>query len=125
MALTLAVMPDLFAICRLDGDAAIPTWAKTCDFYSITRTRDELSIVCLQHRVPSDVRHEAGWRCLKVEGPLDFALVGIMASLTTALAQAGISLFAVSTYDTDYLLVKDNDLERATGALAAAGHRIR
>ncbi len=124
MNLRLTLLPDLFAVCRLDHDTPIPTWALTGSFSSITRTPDEVSIVCVERDVPPGIQHEPGWRCLKVEGPLDFALVGIMASLTTALAQAGISLFAVSTYDTDYLLVKATDLERATVALTAAGHRV-
>ncbi len=124
MALTLTLLPDPFAVCRLDREALIPDWAQTSGFYSITRTHDELSIVCFQRCVPAGVQHEAGWRCLKVEGPLDFALIGILASLATPLARAGVSLFAVSTYDTDYLLVKDNDLEQAAAALREAGHRI-
>ncbi len=124
MALTLALLPDLFSVCRLAPNDRIPGWAQTGDFCSITRTCDELSIVCSQGSVPAGIRHESGWRCLKVEGPLDFALVGILASLTTALTQAGISLSAVSTYDTDYLLVKDKDLDGAVAALTAAGHRV-
>jgi hypothetical protein len=122
--LTLSVLPDAFAICRLDPEAAIPGWATADRFFSITRTHDELSIVCLQRDVPAGIRCEPGWRCLKVEGPLALSLIGIMASLSSTLAQAGISLFALSTYDTDYLLVKEDKLERAIRALAEAGHRI-
>jgi hypothetical protein len=122
--LTLSVLPDVFAVCRLDQDAAIPGWATTGRFFSITRTHDELSIVCLQRDLPAGIRCEPGWRCLKVEGPLALTLIGIMASLTSTLAQAGISLFAVSTYDTDYLLVKQDNLEQAILALAGAGHQI-
>ncbi len=95
----------------------------TADFCSITRTADEVSIVCPLGRVPDDVRRESGWRCLKVEGPLDFALTGILASLAVPLAQAGISIFAISTYDTDYLLVKD--LDGAVATLTGEGHLIR
>ena len=120
----LTLLPDVFAVCRLDRNSLVPDWGLSGDFYSITRTAEELSVVCLQRDVPAGVQHEAGWRCLKVAGPLDFALIGILASLTAPLAQAGISLFAVSTYDTDYLLVKEVDLERATTALTAAGHRV-
>jgi hypothetical protein len=125
MSLTLSVLPDVFAICRLDSDAAMPGWATAGGFFSITRTQDELSIVCLQDAVPAGVRCESGWRCLKVEGPLALTLIGILASLTSALAQAGINLFAVSTYDTDYLLVQEDKLERAILALSEAGHTIQ
>ncbi len=124
MTLTLTLLPDLFAVCRLDRETPVPSWAQTGDFSSITRTRDELSIVCLQRSVPSGFQYEADWRCLKVEGPLDFALIGILASLTTPLAQAGISLFAVSTYDTDYLLVRAGGLATAVRALSDAGFDV-
>lgn len=81
-------------------------------------------MVCPEADVPSGVLAEAGWRCLKVQGPLDFALVGVMASLTGPLAAAGVSLFALSTYDTDYLLVKAGNLAQAVDALESAGHTV-
>jgi uncharacterized protein len=121
--LTLSVLPETFAVCRLDRDSSVPTWATTTSFFSITRTADELSIVCPQNQLPDGIPCEGGWRCLKVEGPLDFALTGILASLAVPLAQAGISIFAISTYDTDYLLVKD--LNRAIATLTKHGHRIQ
>jgi hypothetical protein len=124
MNLTLSILPDVFAICRLAPDATIPGWATAGRFLSITRTHDELSIVCLQNDVPTGIHCEPGWRCLKVEGPLALMLIGILASLTSTLAEAGINLFAVSTYDTDYLLVQEHNLDRAVQALAGAGHRI-
>jgi hypothetical protein len=123
-ALTLSVLPDSFAICRLDADAPIPPWASALGFSSVTRTRDDLSIVCQQHVVPAGVRCERDWRALRVDGTLDFALTGILASLAAPLAHAGISIFAISTFDTDYLLVKETDLPRAVQTLSAAGHRI-
>jgi hypothetical protein len=91
---------------------------------AIIRTQEELSIVCEQENVPPDIRCERNWRAMKVAGPLDFALVGVLASLAGALADAGVSVFALSTYDTDYLLVKADTLERAIDALEAAGHRV-
>ena len=109
--LALSLLPDTLAICRLAPDAEVPAWAWTGEPASVTRTRDELSVVCRMDAVPKDVRAEAGWRCLKVDGPLDFALTGILAALSAPLAAAGISLFAVSTYDTDYLLVKAENLD--------------
>jgi hypothetical protein len=122
--LTLSLLPETLGVCRLARDAEVPAWAWTGEPASVTRTRDELSIVCRADAVPRDVRAEGGWRCLKVDGPLDFALTGILAALTAPLAAAGISLFAVSTYDTDYLLVKAESLDRATEVLRGAGHRV-
>ncbi len=123
--LNLSILPDVFAICRFDADAPIPPWVTTRDFFSITRTRGELSIVCPQRDVPAGVRCERDWRALKVDGTLDFALTGILASLAAPLADAGISIFAISTFDTDYLLVKDTNLQRATAVLSQAGHQVR
>ena len=122
--LKLTLLPDTLAICRLPRDAAIPGWALASDFYSITRTADELSLVCHQRDVPDDVQRDGDWRCLKVHGPLAFSMVGVMASLATPLADAGISIFVISTFDTDYLLVKQAPLESALAALTAAGHSI-
>lgn len=122
--LTLAVVPGRWAVCRLDPQAGMPDWALGGDFFSITRTTDELSIVCSEAGVPEGVQGERGWAGLKVEGPLDFSLTGVLASLAQPLAEAGISIFAVSTYDTDYLLVKAGALERAVAVLAQAGFEI-
>lgn len=122
--LTLSILPDTLAICRLRKNATIPDWAVSGEFFSITKTADELSIVCHQGSVPENVRCEKDWRCLKVEGTLDFSLTGILAALAAPLAEAGISIFAVSTFDTDYLLVKEHQLENAIQVLSAAGHLI-
>ena len=118
-------MPGRLAVCRLDPQAAVPDWALSGDFSSITRTTDELSIVCSEAGVPEGVLCERGWAGLKVEGPLDFSLTGVLASLAQPLAEAGLSIFAVSTYDTDYLLVKAGDLDRAVVVLAEAEHTVR
>jgi len=122
---SLTVLPGRFTVCRLHRRAAVPDWALGGDFFSITRTTDELSIVCREADVPEEVPCERGWACLKVEGPLDFSLTGVLASLTQPLAEAGLSLFAISTYDTDYLLVKARDLEKAVAVLVEAEHTIR
>ena len=122
-SLTLSVLPDTFAICRLAADAPLPAWARG-DFVSITRTRDELSIVYAQANVPDGIGCEREWRALRVEGKLDFALTGVLASLSAPLADAGISIFAISTFDTDYVLVKMGDLENAIRVLREAGHQI-
>lgn len=123
-SLPLTLLPDLLAVCRLAPDAALPVWAAGPGFVSITRTDEELSIVVRQDRVPGDVVAVGPWRALKVQGPLDFALTGILAALTAPLADAGISLFAIATYETDYILVRAETLEAAITALTAAGHRV-
>ena len=123
-SVTLSILSDTFAVCRLDSHAQIPSWVTNHDLLSITRTADELSIVCRQRDVPDGIRCERDWRCLKVAGPLDFALTGVLASLTTPLADAVISIFALSTFDTDYVLVKENNFQQALAVLQRAGHRI-
>lgn len=122
--LQLTVLPGCFGVCRLPADSPLPAWATRSTFWSLTRTAAELSIVCAQEVVPPEVRCERGWRCLQVLGPLDFALTGVLASLAGPLAQAGVSLFALSTYDTDYLLVRATDLNAACAVLSSAGHRF-
>jgi hypothetical protein len=120
--LLLALLPGAFAVCRLGPDEAIPSWLSSSDFCSITRTAEELSVVAPEGAVPGTCQAEKGWRCLKVQGPLDFDLTGILSSLSAPLAEAGISIFALSTYDTDYLLVRALDLDKAIRVLNAYGH---
>jgi hypothetical protein len=122
--LTLTILSGPLAICRLNADDAVPDWAMIGEFVSITHTNDELSIVCAEAHVPSDVKADREWRALKVEGPLDLALTGVLASLTTPLAEAKINLFAISTFDTDYLLVTGYNLTRACDVLRQAGHVV-
>lgn len=118
--LTLAVMPVSLAVVRLNALSNVPLWAmEGSDFFSITKTQDELSVVCTEDRVPEGVKVEKGWRCLKVEGPLDFGLTGILSSLAQPLAEAKISIFAISTYDTDYIMIKKENLQKAVAILAA------
>lgn len=122
--LSLFVLDGTFTICRLEGSAPIPPWAATGAFFSITRTADELSIVCGQDAVPEGVICERGWRCLRVAGAMPFSLVGVLASLTAPLADAGIGVFTISTFDSDYLLVKEDAFDKAVAALQRAGHSI-
>ena len=121
---TLLVVDGIFAVCRLEPEAPIPPWATAGEFSSITRTADESSVVCSQNAVPEGTPCERGWRCLRVAGTMPFAVVGVLASLTVPLADAGISVFAVSTFDTDYLLIKDEDLGRAVNRLRQHGHTV-
>jgi hypothetical protein len=123
--LTLTILPDTFAVCRLDADAAVPPWATTASYYSITRTAEELSVVCAQSPVPDGIRCERDWRCVQLSGPISFAKVGVLASLVQPLADEGISVFAKSTFDTDYFLVKAADLQRAIDAWRHCGHTVR
>lgn len=124
MALQLRVLPETLAVCRLNPDDTLPAWAVQGSFWCAVRTREELSLVCAQDQVPAGVRAEDGWRALQVLGPLDFSLTGILAGLAGALAAAGVSIFAISTFDTDYLLVKASSLSAAVEALRGQGHTI-
>jgi hypothetical protein len=119
--LNLQLLADTFAVCRLGGDAPIPLWFTTGEFSSITRTPDELSIVCRQDAVPMGIHCERDWRGLRVAGNIPFTVIGVIAQLTAPLAEAGISVFAVSTFDTDYLFVKQETLTRAIAALRVQG----
>lgn len=123
--LTLTVLNDRLAVCWLDPQAEVPVWAIREPFCSITRTADELSVICPESRVPTDVACERGWRALKVEGPFDFDAVGVLAAIVRPLAEAGIPILVIATYDTDYVLVKEAQLERVVAALSGQGHRIR
>jgi len=118
------LMKEKYGVCRLDKTELIPEWAKDSDFFSITKTLEELSIVCSEGSIPVSVKCEKDWRILKVEGPLDFSLVGILSSISNVLAQQGISIFAISTYDTDYILVKDKDINNAIDSLSIVGYEI-
>jgi putative acetyltransferase len=124
-SMSLIVLDGAFAVCRFAGDASVPPWATAGDFFSITRTASELSTVCRQEPVPEGVPAERGWRCLRVAGTMPFSVVGVLASLTVPLAEAGISVFAVSTFDTDYLLIKETYLAAAVDALRQRGHAVR
>ena len=115
----------LLAVCRLDADRDVPPWVdRSRAFMSVTRTFDELSVVCAFDDVPGGVAMEGPWRALRVQGPLVMTLIGVVAALANPLAVAGISIFAISTFDTDYILVHEPDFEAAVGALTQAGHVV-
>lgn len=121
----LFVLPDTFSICRFSADHAIPS-IPACAFVSVTRTSTELSVVCRSDQLSSDALERSdGWRCIAVEGPLDFALTGVLHSLLKPLATAKISVFTISTFETDYLLVRGESLDRAIEVLARDGHIVR
>lgn len=116
--LTLSVLQTKLAVCRLESHAAIPSWVHAkSEFLSITRTKDELSIVCDKNIVPQNVKSVTSWSAFRIEGPLDFNLIGILSSLLDPLAKGGVSVFTVSTFDTDYILVKEQNLQKAIAIL--------
>ena len=120
--LELELLDGAFAVCRLPVDA--PVLPAAGRFRSVTRTPDEVSVVCEEEHAPEGAVTERGWRCMKVAGPLDLSLTGIAAALTAPVAAAGVALFLVATYETDYLLVKEDALDTAIGALEADGHTV-
>jgi uncharacterized protein len=125
-SLRLTVLEEPLAVCRLDPEAEVPPWAGSAvgGISSVTRTTEELSVVCPERAVPRGVLCERGWRALKMEGPFDLSLVGILASVVAPLADAAVNVFVTATYDTDYVLVKDENLELAVDALRGRGHEI-
>ena len=123
-ALRLRVSPGERAVCRLGPDAPLAPWMTGGAWTSVTRTATELSVVCSADAVPAGVRCEGGWAALEVAGPLDFGLTGVLASLAAPLAEASLPLFVVSTFDTDWLLVRSAHLGRVSKALTAAGHHV-
>lgn len=108
----LSILPEKLGICHFEKNNEIPEWAKQLSFCSITRTKDELSIICPQDKIPAGVLMEKNWRVFKIEGPLGFSLTGVVASLTNPLAKNKISIFYISAYETDYLLVEEKNLEK-------------
>lgn len=124
-SLALSVLPERLAICRLSPHEPIPEFLAHTQFCSVTRTPEELSIVVPEETVPARWKVQRGWRCLKVLGAFDFAVTGILASLAEPLDKAGVSIFAISTHSTDYILVRDSDLKKAKQVLVASGHVVK
>ncbi len=122
--LGLSLLAEHMSVCRLGPTTKVPDWATFGGFFSVTRTDDELSVVCPEEVVPEDVRSEGGWRALKLEGPFEFSEVGVLASVAAPLAEAEVGIFAVSTFDTDYVLVKREQLQPAVAALRGRGHEV-
>jgi len=122
--LKLSLLPDVLAVCRLEQGQGIPIWATEGDFSSVSRIREELSVICASSSVPENVRASRGWRAIKIVGPLDLDLVGILVSVAVPLAHAGIGILPVGTFDTDYILVRDRQLGEALKALRATGFNI-
>lgn len=117
-------LPGTYAIVRLAPGVPLPEWATKGEFTSITRTPEELSLVCLTENLPPDVHSSHRWLCLKLEGPFPFALTGILLSFIEPLSGNGIPIFAISTFDTDYVLIQEDWAGAAISALQAAGHEL-
>jgi hypothetical protein len=117
-------LPGVYAIVRQSANAPVPHWATTGDFTSITRTAEELSIVCLADHVPPEVNSSRDWICLKLEGPFPFSQAGLLLSFIEPLSNNGLPIFAISTYDTDYVLVQKESAKQAFDLLTAAGHEV-
>ena len=117
-------MENTFAICRLPANTPLPEWCVGDGFFSITHTPDELSIVCPEDRVPLDVPAERGWKCFRLQGPIPFSETGVLASFVQPLSDRAIPVFAVSTYDTDYVLVKNGWEQMALDALLKTGYKL-
>lgn len=124
MSYQFKILKELYSVCRLDFDAEIPPWDVKSGFYSITRTDDELSILCPQENVPPNVKCEGGWKILKIDSILDFSMVGVISQISTLLAQNSISIFVISTFDTDYICVKEENLDETIKLLEKAGNTI-
>jgi hypothetical protein len=121
----LSVLHDTFVVCRLAASAPVPPWAvDAAGFVSVTRTDDELSIICSERHAPHDTAVPVRWRALKVHGPLPFETIGVLSTLTHALAAASVSLLAIATHDTDYLFVRSAELAHAVRALRHDGHIV-
>ena len=118
------MLDDLYAVARCDPDAPMPAWASRGPFWSVTRSDSELSVVCREDDVPAEASAERGWCALELAGPLDFSLTGVVSALVVPLADAEVPIFVLSTFETDYLLVREPDLPRSVKALNGAGHEV-
>ncbi|CAF1385312.1 unnamed protein product [Rotaria magnacalcarata] len=123
--LTLDLLKENFVICRLSPSSSLPSWAFTGPFYSITKTNDELSIITMDNnQLPKDIQCERNWKCFKLLGPFPFDITGVLTSVLNPLAKADVGILAISTFDTDYVMVKDNNLQVAIDVLKQHGHTI-
>jgi uncharacterized protein len=124
LTLKFHTLSGLYAVVRQSADAPLPTWAAHGAFTSITRTADELSIVCPAENLPNEIGPDLRWVCLKLEGPFDFSLTGVLLSFISPLSGNGVPIFAISTFDTDYVLIPQEHAARATELLQQAGHQL-
>lgn len=123
-ALKFRQLAGLYAVVRLASDESIPDWATKGDFTSITRSADELSIVCPADNLPPELHSPERWNCLKLEGPFPFALTGVLLAFIEPLSTKGVPIFAISTYDTDYVLIPEDRMGGVIDLLRQAGHEL-
>jgi uncharacterized protein len=123
--LTVSILPEHLAICRLDAGASVPVWAEQGTFVSVTRTREELTVICPEERIAPEIEASRNWRAFQLQGPFDLNLVGLLVSVAAPLAQAGVSILPIGTYDTDYVLVRQTQLEAAIRALTFIGIEVQ
>lgn len=116
------ILKDLYSVCKLTPDSDIPHWVNKNEFYSVTKTDEEFSILCLQNDVPANIKCELNWKILKIDSKLDFSMVGVIAQISKSLAENNISIFVISTFDTDYICVKEKDLAQTINILKKAGN---
>jgi len=122
--LQLSLLKDKYGICTLPNTAPIPGWALTQSLASVTRTDKELTIVCHREIIPSQYQSDLNWRCFKIDGAFDLDQVGVISSISSPLAEAGISIYVISTYETDYFLIQEHNLEQTISVLSGSGHSI-
>ena len=122
--LKLSLLKDKYGICSLPATAPIPDWALNEAMLSITRTKDELTIVCRHDLIPPQCMSDLNWRCFRIDGTFDLYQTGVISSISSTLAEAGISIYVISTYDTDYFLVQEDKLEQTISVLSNSGHSI-
>tara|TARA_Y100000588_G_scaffold355121_1_gene410036 strand:- start:71 stop:469 length:399 start_codon:yes stop_codon:yes gene_type:complete len=122
--LVLSVLSETFAIHKFSPDASIPEKILKSNYYSVSKTENELSLVCSEVIEVQSLQSSKGWKCIKVKGPLDFNMTGFLAGISDILAQGNISIFAISTFDTDYILVRSQDLYPAITKLRQAGYEF-
>ncbi len=123
--LKIRLLQGIYAVCQISNGEKVPSWIEEKGFFSVTKTEDEISVVMLQDKISKDIKAEKDWRILKVEGTLDFSLIGILAKISSVLAENQISIFVISTFNTDYILVKEEKIEKAMAVLNLEGYEIK
>lgn len=123
--LKIRLLQGIYAVCQISNREKVPSWVEEKGFFSVTKTEDEISVVMLQDKISKEIKAEKDWRILKVEGTLDFSLIGILAKISSVLAENQISIFVISTFNTDYILVKEENIEKAMAVLNLEGYEIK
>lgn len=123
--LKIRLLQGIYAVCQISNREKVPSWVEEKGFFSVTKTEDEISVVMLQDKISKEIKAEKDWRILKVEGTLEFSLIDILAKISSVLAENQISIFVISTFNTDYILVKEEKIEKAMAVLNLEGYEIK